>query len=145
MKHSDNIFASSVFPYPQVVAFGLLVLLIIPLWIPVLASYFLVLLLQVVGVRIVNRSVLEFLILDKGSYETFECVSVEQTTSPNIYRLDFDYRLKGTWSISKYNFSHIDNANNIDSSIFLFLSWLRRDSLMAVLAMQPTANFSFHL
>ena len=145
MKHSDNIYASSVFPYSQVVAFGLLVLLIIPLWIPVLASYFLVLLLQVVGVRIVNRSVLEFLILDKGSYETFECVSVEQTTSPNIYRLDFDYRLKGTWSISKYNFSHIDNANNIDSSIFLFLSWLRRDSLMAVLAMQPTANFSFHL
>ena len=58
MKHSDNIYASSVFPYSQVVAFGLLVLLIIPLWIPVLASYFLVLLLQVVGVRIVNRSVL---------------------------------------------------------------------------------------
>ena len=95
MKHSDDTYASSVFPYIQIVAFGLLVLLIVPLWIPVLASYFVVLLLQVFGVRIVNRSVLEFLILDRGSYETFRCVAVEET-APGIFRLDFDYRLKGT-------------------------------------------------
>lgn len=94
MKHSDSLYASSTFPFMHVIAMCILLFLLLPLWVPILASYVLVLLLQVIGVVIVNRSVLEFLILDKGSYEIFKCTSVEES-SPGIFKLIWEYRLKG--------------------------------------------------
>lgn len=148
MKHSDDLYASSIFPYGQVIVFCLLLIILLPLWVPILASYVLVLLLQVAGVVIVNRSVLEFLILNKKSYEIFECVAVEEIT-PGIFNVKFDYRLKGRCNRSSATSQITSNAStfrlqtNKANTFFSYL--LDRNHHVAILEIQSPTHLTIHV
>ena len=49
---------------------------------PILLSYALVILLQLLGMRLIDRAIIEFVLLKKNSYEIFQCSHYCPPTEP---------------------------------------------------------------
>ena len=61
------------FPIGVLVLFTIYAILVVPLWVPILLSYALVILLQLLGMRLIDRAIIELVLLKKNSYEIFQC------------------------------------------------------------------------
>ena len=61
------------FPVGVCSTFLLYSVLCVPLWVPILLTYALVILLQLLGVRLIDRAIIEFVLLRRSSYDIFEC------------------------------------------------------------------------
>ena len=70
------------FPVGVLSAFLLYSVLCVPLWVPILLSYALILILQLLGVRLIDRAIIEFVLLRRNSYEVFECSEHNAPSSP---------------------------------------------------------------
>ena len=112
---TGGLYSSVLFPYFELSVAILLLTVLLPLWIPCLASYFLVLLLQIVGVRMVDRSVLEFLILNRASYENFTCTAIEEGED-HEFTVVFHLRLK---EVSRSGSGRI-TTNHITITLYAF-------------------------
>lgn len=89
-----NIFAEEAqFPYVSVILLAILSVLLLPLWVPILLSYCLFFLLQIVGLNVINRSHFEFLMLSKDSYDfQLQEYSINEDGGPSVVAIS--YRLK---------------------------------------------------
>ena len=70
------------FPIGVLALFTIYAILVVPLWVPILLSYALVILLQLLGVRLIDRAIIEFVLLRRNSYEIFECSEYRPPTEP---------------------------------------------------------------